>query len=143
MGKLNCWNFKNCGRYPGGPKEHELGTCPVPIMDEADGFLGGRGAGRGCAYVAGSYCGGEVQGSYEFKKKHCEDCEYYKALQAEFGATASVMAFRNFTKHKNQAILSTPQDQPWVSPYKSPERSSQEAQARYRFRRKGKGTGTG
>jgi len=28
-GKLNCWEFKKCGRQPGGPKVAELGVCPA------------------------------------------------------------------------------------------------------------------
>ncbi len=29
MGKLNCWDFKKCGRQSGGEKAHELGVCPA------------------------------------------------------------------------------------------------------------------
>ncbi len=62
MGKLNCWNWKNCGRYPSGPKIKELRVCRVAEYDESDDFLGGREAGRGRMYVSGTLCGGKVQG---------------------------------------------------------------------------------
>jgi hypothetical protein len=29
MAKQNCWEFKNCGRIPGGHSEKSLGICPV------------------------------------------------------------------------------------------------------------------
>jgi len=29
---LNCWEFKKCGREPGGEKASELGICPRQMM---------------------------------------------------------------------------------------------------------------
>lgn len=48
MKKLNCWEFMQCDRQPGGDKIKELGTCPVTTDEELDGTHGGIGAGRAC-----------------------------------------------------------------------------------------------
>jgi len=98
MGKLNCWNFKNCGRYPNGPKADELGVCPVTTATDTDGFLGGHAAGRACVYVSGTFCGGKIQGNYKEKQKNCEKCDYYKALKKEFGSEMSVFMFNKYLK---------------------------------------------
>lgn len=29
--KLNCWEFKKCGREPGGLKARERGACPATV----------------------------------------------------------------------------------------------------------------
>jgi len=64
MGKLNCWEFKKCGRQPEGVHEHNLGTCPAPLERMLDGVHGGKNAGRACWVLAGTMCGGKVQGTF-------------------------------------------------------------------------------
>jgi len=32
--KLNCWEFKNCGRGPGGCKAKRLGICLTAVPDD-------------------------------------------------------------------------------------------------------------
>ncbi len=46
--KLNCWQYKNCGREEGGILADELGVCPVSISMKHDGTNGGLAAGRVC-----------------------------------------------------------------------------------------------
>ncbi len=67
MKKLNCWEFTKCGREPGGIREHELGTCPVPGEKRLDDVHGGVNAGRACWVGAGTLCDGKVQGSFAKK----------------------------------------------------------------------------
>ena len=131
MGKLNCWNFMNCGRYPGGPKEHELGICPVTINTDMDGFLDGRAAGRACAYIEGSLCGGNIQGDYLSKKKHCEKCHYYKALRGEFGAGSGIHQFNIYLKRPVTQKKITPKNQPWVALNTSESDTAKAARERY------------
>ena len=38
MVKVNCWQFKECGRQPSGEKADELGVCPAAIEGAADGI---------------------------------------------------------------------------------------------------------
>lgn len=81
--KTNCWQFKNCGREKGGVKEKDLGVCTASVETKLDGIHGGKNSGRACWAVAGTLCGGQVQGSFATKHKSCENCEFYKAVREE------------------------------------------------------------
>lgn len=81
--KLNCWEVKKCGRQPGGHNERELGRCPATMEIRLDGAHDGVNAGRTCWVVAGTMCGGKVQGTFAQKFKNCEVCEFYKQVKAE------------------------------------------------------------
>lgn len=80
---LNCWEFKKCGREPGGARVNELGVCPAATEISLDGFHRGDNAGRACWIIAGTFCGGKVQGSYAAKSKNCADCEFFKQVLEE------------------------------------------------------------
>ena len=58
--KQNCWEYKKCGRQPGGSKVAELGICPVAVENRTDAVNGGKNAGRACWAVTGSFCGGKI-----------------------------------------------------------------------------------
>jgi hypothetical protein len=81
--KTNCWEFKNCGRQPGGKQEKELGVCPAPLETKLDGVHKGKNAGRACWVVSGTLCGGVVQGTFAKKFQNCETCEFYQAVRKE------------------------------------------------------------
>jgi len=81
--KLNCWEYKKCGRQPGGHKASELGICPATIDQGLDGTHGGKNAGRACWVVAGSLCGGKIQGTYAKKLLNCWRCEFMIAVKLE------------------------------------------------------------
>jgi hypothetical protein len=81
--KLNCWEFKKCGRQPGGQKAAELGICPATVHQELDGAHGGKNAGRSCWVVAGSLCGGKIQGTYAQKLTNCWRCEFMNLVKKE------------------------------------------------------------
>lgn len=81
--KQNCWEFKKCGREPGGRRVSELGVCPAAICSELDGVHGGRNAGRSCWVIAGSLCGGVIQGSYAQKLANCWKCDFMIAVKQE------------------------------------------------------------
>ena len=85
MEKMNCWEFKKCGRQPGGEKVKELGVCPVVVAVAADGIHEGRKGGRACWVVSGTFCGGKVQGTFAEKIGNCLNCEFYKTVKAEEG----------------------------------------------------------
>ena len=90
--KLNCWEFKKCGREPGGVHEHDLGVCPVAKELRLDGTHGGRAAGRLCWVVAGSLCGGQVQGTFAKKFESCEKCDFYAMVREEEFLASSTRA---------------------------------------------------
>jgi hypothetical protein len=48
--RMNCWEFKKCGREANGAKAKELGTCSAYPNH-----------GTHCAKIAGTLCGGKVQ----------------------------------------------------------------------------------
>lgn len=96
--KINCWEYEQCGREPGGAKVHEMGVCPAATMEEADGFCGGKNGGRGCAYISNTYCHGIKQGSYQEKLEHCFKCDFYKLLQKEECTESTVIEFKKHIK---------------------------------------------
>lgn len=65
---MNCWEFKKCGRQPGGAKSKEFGVCPV-VPDH----------GRHCARMTGTLCGGKVQVAFASKLTNCMQCDFYKS----------------------------------------------------------------
>lgn len=79
----NCWEVKKCGREPGGHNVDSLGVCPAAEESKLDGAHGGRNAGRACWVVAGTLCGGEVQGTFAKKFSNCEKCDFYLTVQRE------------------------------------------------------------
>jgi hypothetical protein len=81
--KLNCWEFKGCGREPGGVNVVDLGVCPTATESKLDGVHGGRNSGRACWVVGGTYCKGEVQGTFGKKYKNCSICDFYKHVRDE------------------------------------------------------------
>lgn len=81
--KLNCWEFKKCGRQPGGHKAAELGVCPVTTYQGLSGAHGGKNAGRACWVVAGSLCGGKIQGTFAQKLHNCWRCDFMNTVKKE------------------------------------------------------------
>jgi len=81
--KENCWEFKKCGREPGGSKVKELGICPVTTYSDLNGAHDGKNAGRACWVVAGSLCGGKIQGTFAQKLHNCWRCEFMNAVKKE------------------------------------------------------------
>lgn len=86
MSKLNCWEFKKCGREQGGAKSRELGVCPTAIEPRLHGSHGGRFAGRACWVVAGTLCGGQEQGTFAQKYHNCGKCDFYRMAKQEEGS---------------------------------------------------------
>ena len=81
--KQNCWEFKNCGREAGGAKSVDLGVCPAATDTAHQGVNGGQKAGRHCWKVAGTLCGGEVQGSWAAKMGNCKACTFFHRVQRD------------------------------------------------------------
>jgi hypothetical protein len=85
MAKINCWEFKNCGRQPGGAKVAQYGVCPASTEPRVDGLHGGTSGGRACWAVTGTFCGGVVQGTFAAKLANCMTCEFYVTVAREEG----------------------------------------------------------
>lgn len=67
---MKCWEFKKCGREKGGAKAQELGVCPAYPQH-----------GNHCAWIAGTLCGGKLQGTFAMKMANCMTCDFYKSLE--------------------------------------------------------------
>ena len=85
MGKINCWELKKCGREPGGTNSIEFGVCPAAGDTTSNGLNSGKNGGRICWAVAGTFCGGKVQGDFAQKQVSCMACEVFKQIKDEEG----------------------------------------------------------
>ncbi len=83
VSKLNCWEFKKCGRQPGGQKSQEFGVCPAATLKKYHGVHDGSNGGRACWAIAGSYCGGHKQGVYAQKMLNCLRCDFFNVVKSE------------------------------------------------------------
>ncbi|MBY8981878.1 MAG: hypothetical protein KGD57_02955 [Candidatus Lokiarchaeota archaeon] len=83
MARINCWESKKCGREPGGIKSEDLGVCPAVTDSNMNGINTGKNGGRCCWIVAGTLCGGEVQGVFAEKLANCVTCEFYNKVLNE------------------------------------------------------------
>ena len=81
--KINCWEYKGCGRETGGDKVEELGVCIAAVELKLNGIHGGVNGGRACWAVAGTLCDGEVQGTFAEKMGNCRSCDFYKDVWNE------------------------------------------------------------
>lgn len=79
--KLNCWQFKNCGREPGGVMAEVLGECSVASEMKFDGLNEGVGAGRSCWMVRSSVCKRAANQSAPIDP--CHTCDFYKRVVFE------------------------------------------------------------
>jgi hypothetical protein len=86
VGATNCWEHKKCGRQPGGPKVAELGVCAAATSARADGMNHGHMGGRACWVIAGTLCGGKVQGTFAAKLPNCMACDFFASVKAEEGS---------------------------------------------------------
>lgn len=87
MSAVNCWQYKKCGREPGGLKALELGVCAASIEKRVSGINHGNNGGRACWAITGTLCGGKVQGTFASKLANCMQCEFYQLVGSEEGAS--------------------------------------------------------
>jgi len=83
--KLNCWEFRKCGREPGGANVDALGVCPAAVASSADCINGGKNGGRVCWIVSGTMCCGEIEGTFASKIGDCLLCDFYGKVMREEG----------------------------------------------------------
>ncbi len=81
--KVNCWEYKKCGRQPGGRKAAKDGVCPAAVQNALNTFNNGINAGRSCWLVAGTFCDHKIMGTFAEKIGTCKNCDFYKKVQEE------------------------------------------------------------
>jgi len=104
--KLNCWEYKKCGRQPQGHHAADRGICPAAVEETLDGAHDGTNAGRACWIVCGTLCHGSVQGTFAQKFKNCEQCDFYQLVRREERGsfTLSVLLLNRMRKGRTDAI---------------------------------------
>jgi hypothetical protein len=85
MERKNCWEFFECGREPGGDHVEEFGICPACLPTRFDSVNNGKHSGRFCWVAAGSFCKGEISGTYAQKLLNCIQCDFLKQVNEEEG----------------------------------------------------------
>jgi hypothetical protein len=83
--KQNCWEFRQCGREPGGLKTDDFGVCPAALDSATDGLFGGKNRGRICWAVMGTLCAGAPQETFAQKRRFCATCAFFKQVKQEQG----------------------------------------------------------
>ncbi len=86
----NCWDIKKCGRQKGGEKVAELGECVASI----------EGLGHSCWAIAGTLCGGVVQGTVAQKEGNCVNCDVHKDYNRVAGKKG--MEIKNLFPRENE-----------------------------------------
>jgi PAS domain S-box-containing protein len=83
---LNCWEFMECGREPGGSNVDEKGVCLAATESRCNSVNNGTNGGRICWIVSGTLCGGTVQGIFAQKLHSCMECSFYQLVREEEGS---------------------------------------------------------
>jgi hypothetical protein len=81
--KLNCWEYKQCGRGPNGSRAPDREPCPAALETAADGVNGGHNGGRVCWAIAGTLCHGRQVGTYAVKLETCMACDFCRLVLRE------------------------------------------------------------
>ncbi len=92
-----------CGREEGGNNIAERGVCPAAADRSFDGINSGKCGGRICWAVAGTLCGGCVQGSFAEKRCSCLNCDFYQMVQEEEGISDRQTKFLQFLFRENRS----------------------------------------
>lgn len=70
----SCWEIKKCGREKDGENEKKSGACPA-YPDH----------GHSCWVIAGTFCSGEICGTFAKNETICVDCDVYRLYSIDFG----------------------------------------------------------
>ena len=98
----NCWEILQCGRQANGNKVNQLGEC-IASREQL---------GHSCWAVAGTLCGGQVQGSVDDKRNDCMRCEVFKKYHRSVGADGKKIkeAYPEEEKKYNELLMSRMSD---------------------------------
>ena len=83
--KINCWEFKKCGREVGGARSDYIGICPAAYQTELEGIHDGTCGGRACWVVEGTLCTGVEASDFDKKYRKCAKCDFYEYVKEEEG----------------------------------------------------------
>jgi hypothetical protein len=104
--KLNCWEYKNCGRQPGGHNEQKLGVCSTILTTQLDGSNGGVNAGRSCWVIAGTQSGKKVECVFAKQISNCMNCDFFQYVREQEAAMGSYIGTKQlFERFKPEKVL--------------------------------------
>lgn len=83
IAKTNCWEFKACGKEPGGINVDSTGVCPASLETKTHGIHYGINAGRCCWVIEGTFCDNTTQANFIDKFKDCSQCDFYALVTRE------------------------------------------------------------
>ncbi|MGA1848415.1 MAG: two-CW domain-containing protein [Thermoplasmatota archaeon] len=86
--KRNCWEYRKCGRQPGGDRVNDDGECPVSSCEVFDGRNSGKMGGRYCWRVANTKCSSQetkAVPNWASKMKDCLSCDFFDLVRKEEG----------------------------------------------------------
>ena len=83
MQRYNCWEYKKCGREPGGTEAEELGVCPAATERKLDNVNYGKNGGRACWALIGTGCNGKKHSIFALHLAECAKCEFYQRVNEE------------------------------------------------------------
>lgn len=83
--KLNCWEYKNCGREGTDDIFQEMETCYAAMDEPTNKINNGKNGGRACWVVAGTFSRGELQCDHAKKLDSCLECDFYNLVKKEEG----------------------------------------------------------
>lgn len=80
--RLNCWEFKKCGREPEGKNVSLYGVCPVSIASSVDGIHDGKNGGRCCwTFAPENFKHEDPVLTCLEKALKCSKCDFYKLVK--------------------------------------------------------------
>ena len=80
--KLNCWEYKSCGREPGGLIAEQDGICPVSQAFDQDGINNGQAGGRICWRIYNRLAGLPSDRDLPVLIP-CKRCDFYRRVVFE------------------------------------------------------------
>ena len=98
---LNCWEYHQCGREPGGHDVAEFGICPAATAEWCDGINRGTNGGRYCWAIAGTFCHREVQEHFARKFGDCRACGFFQEVYPQEQSTTILTNV--FARHKQES----------------------------------------
>jgi hypothetical protein len=113
--KLNCWEYKKCGREPGGEKVEEQGVCPVTTATSFDGLHDGKNAGRSCWAVPFACAVGDV--SFASKIRRCTQCDFHHlVISEEVKYQSTLKHLKKFNKEEKAKLFKGKQPETFKEP---------------------------
>ena len=83
MKKLNCWEYKKCGREGTDDILQDVTTCPASTEIYTNEINGGTKGGRTCWVIAGTFCRDEIQCEDARNLTSCTECDFYALVKKE------------------------------------------------------------